>query len=81
VYRYESNNKDHVNLSDLSKRCHDAAAAGNAQTVTALEEEIDRSAARLWRMTGDELRAIRDALAEMNPGKAKAQPDEESDDE
>jgi hypothetical protein len=81
VPEYQPDESWHQRIADLSRRCHAAVAKGDADAVAALEAEIDRAAAQLWGITDDELRAIQDALAEMSPGKAQAEPEDESDDE
>ena len=78
---FRAKHKEHKRLADLSRQCHTAAVKGDANTVAELAAEIDRAAAKLWGITDDELRAIQDALAEMSPGNAKAEPVAESDDE
>jgi hypothetical protein len=78
---FNANNKQDNILVALSDKCHVAGAKGDSDAVAGLEAEIDRAAAQLWGITDDELRAIQDALAEMSPGKAQAEPEDESDDE
>jgi|ERR1035437_3946083 hypothetical protein len=56
--------KAHARLAELSERCHAATAQGDTGTVSMLELEIDKAAANLWGITGDELRAIQDAATE-----------------
>ncbi|MCX7014771.1 MAG: N-6 DNA methylase [Candidatus Sumerlaeota bacterium] len=68
----ESNSKQRE-VGELSRQCQAAAAKGDGDIVAELEAEIDRAAAKIWGITDDELRAIQDALTEMNPGKAVAE--------
>lgn len=57
----------HQSLATLSQRAHRAAAKGDAGKAELhhAEEEIDRVAARLWGITGDELAEIRQALEDL----------------
>lgn len=63
--RFEAKKKLHQTLAQLSMSCHAAAARGDREAVLALEAEIDRAAAKLWGITDEELRAIKDALQEL----------------
>jgi len=66
----------HEGLAAVSQDVHVAAPRGDADTVAALEAEIDRAAARIWGITDDELRAIQDALADMGLNRADAEPED-----
>ena len=48
----------------ILEACHIATSKQDQRQVTALEAEIDEAAAKLWGITGDELRTIQEALAE-----------------
>lgn len=63
VPAFNSGNQLHRSLSDLSLKCHEAAAAQDDGAVAAYEAELDRLAAQLWGITDDELAAIQEALA------------------
>jgi hypothetical protein len=76
IPRYSPKDRMHERISDLSARCHAAAAAGDAEPVAALEGEIDKAAAKLWGISDDELKAIQDALREMQ--KPDCDPPEEA---
>jgi hypothetical protein len=81
VPRIEKKNNHHAELAKFSRECHEAAAKGDADTVAALEAEIDITAAKIWGITDDELGAIRDSLAELRPAKVEAKSEDGSDDE
>jgi hypothetical protein len=61
---YNANDPLHGQLTDLSQRCHKAAAQGNTEEVGVLEEEIDKAAAKLWGITNEELKGIRQSVNE-----------------
>jgi hypothetical protein len=64
VPEYSPGSKAHARLAELAERCHAATAAGDTETVSALELNIDRAAAKLWGISDDELEAVQEALAE-----------------
>jgi SAM-dependent methyltransferase len=64
VPRFSAKNPVHVALAKLSEQAHVAAATGDSEKVRALEDEIDREAARLWGLSDQELDAIRASLEE-----------------
>lgn len=76
VPKFDGDNSDHETAANLSRLCHASAARGDADTVAALEAEIDRVAARIWSITDDELRAIQDALAEMGLNRTDVEPED-----
>jgi len=78
IPQFDSKNSDQALLVKLSRECHVAAARGDGVGIAALEDQIDITAARIWSVTNSELRAIQDALAEMNPGSARADSDNEA---
>jgi hypothetical protein len=80
IPKYVSTDSVHKTLADLSRRCHEAAAKGLTDTVTQLEAEIDRAAAQLWGITDKELKAIQEALREMERSRHKT-PEEDDDDD
>ena len=63
IPKFNSENSIHQDLSNLSKQCHEKTASGI--DVTDLEEQIDELAAELWGLTKDELKDIKDSLAEL----------------
>jgi hypothetical protein len=65
---FEPTSAIHKQLAKLSKQCGEAAIRGDAKTIVALEKEIDKVAANLWAITGKEMKAIQDALADSRSG-------------
>jgi hypothetical protein len=63
VPKYDAKNDLHQNLSRLSKNCHKKVTAGIS--VCDLEEQIDELAGELWELTNEELKEIKESLAEM----------------
>lgn len=76
IARFNPNNALHLRIAHLSECCHDAKANGDKSTITALESEIDETAAQLWGITENELKAIQDALE--GPGKPGGDPKRKS---
>jgi hypothetical protein len=74
---FNSKDKLHVELSSLSQACHKAAAKEDLKILQSLERKVDKAAAELWGITGDELMAIQEALAETGKSKRAAEEDEE----
>ena len=64
---FEAANSLHQALASLSQRAHQLAASGKEgeAELGGVEEEIDRLAAQLWGITGEEMGEIRRALAEL----------------
>ena len=81
IPRLDQKSYYHAALAKFSRRCHEAAAKGDASAVAALEGEIDIIAAKIWGITIDELRAIQDALVEIRSNRADATTDDGTDDE
>jgi hypothetical protein len=78
IKKWDTADKSAVALSQLSKQCHAAAAEQDTRKISALEAEIDVSAAKLWGITDAELRAIQEALAEGgNTGRTAGEDDDE----
>jgi len=63
--KYDAKNETHQALAAQSKRAHKAQAKGKADEVSEAEEEIDLLAARVWKLTDDEVQDIRDSFAEL----------------
>ena len=59
---FRENNPTHRHLSELSRRCHQAVISGDEKIIANIEAEIDKTAAKLWGITDDELKAIQDTL-------------------
>lgn len=79
IPRFEKAHQPFKRLSELSQRCHTAAAKGETAEVTGLEAEIDKAVAKLWGITADELKSIQEAQAEAKSGRRGG--DHEEDDE
>jgi SAM-dependent methyltransferase len=73
---FHAETPNHKRLSDLGKECRRLATKGDAKLLAATEVEIDKTAAKLWGITDDELRAIQEALAETGRDKRAADTDE-----
>jgi SAM-dependent methyltransferase len=69
VPKYSPSEAVHRNLAELSIKCHAAAAKDDGGGIATIEADIDRAAAKLWSITKDELRAIREALPETGRGR------------
>lgn len=71
VPRFDPEDKEHLRISNLSRRAHELApAAYNGDKAARaelrrVEEEIDRAAAQLWDLTEEELAEIRRSLEEL----------------
>jgi hypothetical protein len=65
VPKYDATNPTHQQLAELSQRAHELAAAGDKKVLKAVEDEVDRAAAELWGLTGEELAEIRRSLEEL----------------
>jgi SAM-dependent methyltransferase len=76
VPEYSPGSKAHVRLAELGERCHTATAESDTETVSALELDIDKAAAKLWGITDDEMDAIQEALAEGRKPKREVLEDE-----
>jgi hypothetical protein len=61
---FSKDNALHSLLSRLGARAHAVAVDGKEELLGEIEREIDKAAANLWGITGDELRAIQDAATE-----------------
>jgi hypothetical protein len=64
VPQFSKSNKTHLRLAELSEGAHKAAAKGETAEVKKIEEEIDREAARLWRLSDEHLAEIKRSLEE-----------------
>jgi hypothetical protein len=63
IPKYIEDNESHVNLSQLSKTCHEKIAAGI--DITDSEEQIDELADELWGITKEDLKDIKNSLEEL----------------
>ena len=64
VPRFDPESRLHLELSRLAKDCHALADKGDFRTLLRSEARIDALAAKVWRISDDELKAIQEALAE-----------------
>lgn len=64
VPKFQSTNPLHLNLMALSRECHNLAVIGNGGKLQSTEDAIAESAAKLWDIPYDELRAIRATLVD-----------------
>ena len=48
----------HLRLSELSRLCHEAAEAGDEDSIKRYEREIDILAAKIWGITDEELAGV-----------------------
>lgn len=62
---YKETDKVHIDLSKLSKQCHDAALKNQYKEIAELEMRIDKLAATLWGLNDMELETIQESLKEM----------------
>jgi hypothetical protein len=65
IPRFSASNRIHQRLAELSEAAHRAVANGESAEVARIEEDIDRTAARLWGLSDDELAEIKRSLEEM----------------
>jgi hypothetical protein len=63
IPKYEESNIIHKDLVHLSKLCHEKVASGIE--VIDLEKQIDELSARLWKLSEEELRDIKESLNEL----------------
>ena len=59
---FDSKNPVHRDLSNLSQKCHAAAAAEDDNKLTKMESELGEVAGKLWGITDGVLRQIQAAL-------------------
>jgi hypothetical protein len=66
VRQFSSLDKNHQELSELSRRAHAIRASNDdEEALRAVEAAIDRAAARAWGLTDDELAELRASLKEL----------------
>jgi methylase of polypeptide subunit release factors len=68
--KFDENNKIHLELSNLSERCHEAALKNETKTIIESEMRIDQAAAGLWGISDKELEAIQETLQGMGVSNA-----------
>ena len=65
IPKFNPEDKTHLALADLSKRCHGETAKGITDAVVELEAQIDMLASSLWGINQTELSAIQHAIADV----------------
>jgi methylase of polypeptide subunit release factors len=65
VRQFSSLDKNHQELSELSRRAHAIRASNDEDALREIEAAIDRAAARAWGLTDDELTALQASLEEL----------------
>ncbi|MDD5483199.1 MAG: N-6 DNA methylase [Kiritimatiellae bacterium] len=65
VPKYSDIAKVHMRLVELSQSAHKTAAKGNDADVREIEAEIDKTAAKLWGLSDEDLTEIKRSLEEM----------------
>ncbi len=79
IPRFNPKETTHRRLCELSQASHLATANDDTNQLNGLEAEVDKAAAKLWNITDDELKTIRDAMAETRRSKRPvADEDEDS---
>jgi hypothetical protein len=66
IPRFDPNNPVHLRLAELSMQAHEAAKVGDEMRLREIEAEIDLWAAKLWGLSGEELREVQENLAELS---------------
>lgn len=64
IPRFKSDDRLHASLSECSLKAHSFAGKDMVPDVTAVEEEIDRLACKVWDLTTEELSEIKRSLEE-----------------
>jgi hypothetical protein len=67
--KFDEKNKVHLELSNLSEQCHEAALKNETKTIAELESKIDQAAASLWGIDDKELEAMQQTLLGMEGSK------------
>jgi len=62
IPKYDKSSKAHRILVALSKRAHQLASENNASELSKTEEEVDETIARLYGLTDEELKEIKNCL-------------------
>jgi len=64
IPQFNSKDKNHLRLAELSRTAHKARAKNDAPAIQKLEGEIDRVAGKVWHLVDEELRDIQESLLE-----------------
>ncbi|MGQ9507705.1 MAG: hypothetical protein ACUVTB_07640, partial [Candidatus Bathycorpusculaceae bacterium] len=62
IARYDPKNEIHQKLAQLSKKAHKLASENNASELSKTEEEVDETVARLYGLTDEELKEVKNCL-------------------
>ncbi len=62
IERYRHDNPEHRQIVALSRECHRATAESEYEVVQDLEKQVDEVAAKIWKLTDSEVRAIQESL-------------------
>jgi hypothetical protein len=62
IPKYDKNSRTHRMLVALSKKAHQLASENNASELSKSEEEVDETVARLYGLTDEELKEVKNCL-------------------
>jgi methylase of polypeptide subunit release factors len=62
---FDRQDRTHIKLSQLSKDAHLAAESGSLDRLEKIENDIDAQVAKLWNLTQEELKQIKQSAEEM----------------
>lgn len=62
IPRFDTNNENHVELAELSKKAHEFALKEREEELREVEEEVDKEVADLFGLTEEELGEVKEAL-------------------
>lgn len=65
IPKFNEQNKFHIDLSNLSEKCHEAALKNETEKISDMEMIIDQTAANLWEIDNKELEAMQEYLKGM----------------
>ncbi len=65
IPRYDAHDATHQQLAELSQRAHQLATAGKTAELAKVEAQIDEAAAKVWKLSKAELKALQSALEEL----------------
>jgi len=62
IPKFEANNDSHCKLAELSRKAHEIASKGDEDKLREVEEEIDSEVAKLFGLSEEEVREVKEAL-------------------
>ena len=65
IPRFDKENSIHINLARLSRQAHALAGKDDTDVVSQIERQIDEHAARLWELSGTQLKDIQESLEDL----------------